>query len=170
MYRNTLLACLSLGIMAVAAPYAGAATTPSLAGSWQLMLISASASGQVANIPGLATFTKDGSVIETDGAELVSTPASTAPTAASPGHGIWQPAPAAGTLYVQYISIVVGPNGELVGRNVTTMDGVKIAKASTGSTTLSGSFTTQLEDPSGNVQKTTMGTVKGVLIPHPALP
>jgi hypothetical protein len=168
MFRKMLFAWMAMGLALAASP-AGAASLPSLTGSWQLTFIPANSPTPLASIPGLATFTKDGSVIETDGTELVPGPDLTIPTAGSPGHGIWQPAPAVGTLYVQYISIVVNPNGSLFGKNVTTLTGVTLVKATTG-TSFSGTYTTQFVSPSGVVGKTTTGKVEGALIPHPALP
>jgi len=170
MFRKTLFATILFGLTALAAqPHRKAGGTPSLAGSWEFTL-TPTASTTPLGIPGLATFTTDGSVIETDGAELSPLSPSTAPnTAASPGHGVWQPAPAAGTLYVRYVSIVVNDVGLLLGTNVTTMTDVTVL-SSTTSSTFAGSYTTQFIDSAGTVGRTTTGTVKGELIPHPKLP
>ena len=172
MLRKALFATMIFALTALAAqPHrkkAGAA--PSLAGSWQFTLMPAASTTPSSPIPGLATFTTDGSVVETDGAELSPVSASTAPnTAASPGHGIWQPAPAAGTLYVRYVSLVVNGAGLLLGANVTTMPDLAVLSATTGST-FAGSYTTQFIDPAGVAGRTTTGTVKGELIAHPKLP
>jgi hypothetical protein len=64
---------------------------------------------------------------------------------------------------------VVNNVGTLMGSNVTSMTDLAVLNATTGST-FSGSYTTQFVDPSGVVGRTTSGTVKGELIPHPKLP
>lgn len=104
MSRRTLLASIVFGLLAIAIqPMSAAVATPSLAGSWQFTLMpTAPPTPPVVTIPGLATFTTNGSVIETDGSEFVPNPASTTSiNAGTPGHGIWQPAPVPGTVYVQ---------------------------------------------------------------------
>src|SRR5262249_25563280 len=71
-----------------------------LAGSWQFTMIPVSPT-TVALVPveALATFTKDGSTVETDSTEVVPATGSAGNTIyATPGHGIWQPAPAVGNL------------------------------------------------------------------------
>jgi hypothetical protein len=75
----------------------------------------------VIQIPGLVTFTTDGSAIETDGSEFVPNPSTTPINARTPGHGIWQTGPTPGSLYVEYISLVLNADGSLSARNVTTM-------------------------------------------------
>jgi hypothetical protein len=172
MQRKTMLVCILGGLFAfvVSAPsQTSDAKSPTLVGSWQLTLTPTSPAGNAA-IPGLATFTSDGSVIETDGAELVGTPPSSGSTPAptSPGHGIWQPAPAVGHFYVEYISVVVNSDGSLVGKNVTTYTGVAI-DGTTKPETFTGSYTTDFVSTSGTT-RVTSGKVEGMLIPHPALP
>src|ERR1700680_4319460 len=100
-------------------------TPPPLAGSWQLTLTPAPPNPVTApTIHALATFTSDGSVIETDSSE-VSPISSWVRTAirATGGHGIWQPAPAFGNLFIQFISLVVNPNGNLHARKTVTISG-----------------------------------------------
>jgi len=148
--------------IALIAPSLLPAASPTLEGSWQLTFIPTTPATPTTQIPGLATFTSDGSVIETDGSELVSSPV------ASPGHGIWQVAPVSTEFYVQYISVVVNTDGSLAGKNVTIFTGVTITTGS-NSTTFNGNYVTDLVNPQGTVQ-TTAGKVHGVLIPHPLLP
>src|SRR5260370_23852153 len=74
--RRKLVACISFGLLLSAIqPLAAQATNPpSLAGSWQLTLIAGgppASSPAVVPGPGLATFTSDGSVVETDATEVV---------------------------------------------------------------------------------------------------
>jgi hypothetical protein len=143
-------------------------TPPPLAGSWQLTLTPARPTppGTPPTIYALATFTTDGSMIETDSSEVA--PVAPAVTAlyATAGHGIWQPAPAFGNLYIQFISLMVNQNGSLYARKTVTMGG---ALDSTGNN-FSGNYSFVLADPNGGVLATGSGTVTGQRIPHPLLP
>src|SRR5438128_5164811 len=112
MRRKLVIACMSFGlVLSAIQPLAAQATNPpSLAGSWQLTLIPASPPGSVppvVPVPGLATFTSDGSVVETDATEVVPMIAAGTAVYGTPGHGIWQPGPAFGTLFIQFISLLV---------------------------------------------------------------
>jgi hypothetical protein len=144
-------------------------TPPPLAGSWQFTLTPAHSNPPTTapTIYALATFTLDGSAIETDSSEVAPmSPAMTTGVHATAGHGIWQPAPAFGNLYIQFISLVVNPNGSLYGRKTVTIGG---ALDSTGNN-FSGSYSYVLTAPSGGVLATGSGTAAGQRIPHPALP
>jgi hypothetical protein len=141
---------------------------PSLAGSWQFTLIS-SGPTEVAVIPiyALATFTSDGSTVETDATEVVPTVDSNGTIIyGTPGHGIWQPGPAVGNLFIQYISLLVNQNQTLHARKTVTITG---ALDSTGNN-FKGHYQFQQVDPAGHVISTGNGTVTGQRIPHPALP
>src|SRR5450432_2833587 len=143
-------------------------TPPPLAGSWQLTLTPAPRNppASAPMIQALATFTSDGSVIETDSSEMAPiAPAVTSGIRATGGHGIWQPAPAFGNLYIQFISLVVNQNGSLYARKTVTITG---ALDSAGNT-FSGSYGYVLADPNGGVLATGSGTVTGQRIPHPLL-
>jgi|SRR5579863_8616635 len=170
MKRKTILACIFSGLILLASPPVAAQPAPSpLVGSWQLTLTPNTPPPAVPTvpIPALATFTLDGSVVETDGSEVVPAMASAGKVAfGTPGHGIWQPAPAIGNLYIQFISLMVNPNASLHAiRNVTIIG----ALDPTG-TIFNGGYTAQLVAPTGHVITTTTGTVAGQKIPHPALP
>lgn len=171
MSSRTLLASVACGLIAIVSqPMSMAAANPSLAGSWQFALTPTTPTPGV-SIPGLATFTADGSVVETDGLEVVPNlgPAEViAATFSTPGHGVWQLLPARTNFYVQYISIVANPDGGLNSYDTTTMT-VGVVSA-TAMTRLSGEYTTVRTDPNGNVMKTVSGTVAGQLIPHPKFP
>ena len=168
MTNRTLLTMTIFGLIALfALPFSVNAAAPSLAGSWQFTLTPTSPTPPVIPIPGLATFTTDGSMIETDGLEIAVKPPSTASaTFNSPGHGIWQLGPSLTFFYVQYFSIVANKNGSLNATNNTTMN---LTPDSTG-TKFTGTYVTELVNPAGMILKTTSGTVAGTLIPHPALP
>jgi len=168
MSRRTLLASIVCGLIAIAVqPMSAVAATPSLAGSWQFTLTpTAPPTPPVIQIPGLATFTTDGSVVETDGSEFVPNPPSATPiNPSTPGHGIWQLANTPVTLYVQYFSLVLNADGSLYARNVTAMFVTLNSKGNR----FTGSYTT--DQLIGGVTKTlSNGTVSGQLIPHVPLP
>lgn len=172
MSRKTLLVSIVCGLMILLSQSSSAvAATPSLAGSWQLTFTpSAPPAPPVVVIPGLATFTGDGSAIEVDGTELAPgvPAASGAPTYGSPGHGIWQLLPSMTGYYISYISLVVNADGSLNSRS-TTVATVGVTTSSNG-TVLSGTYTTTTTGPAGTAPKTTTGKLTGELIPHPPLP
>ena len=144
-------------------------TTPSLAGSWQLTLTPSSPTA-AAPVPihGLATFTSDGSMVETDSSEIVPAIASSSGGSiySTPGHGIWQPGPAAGNLFIQFISLELNRSGALHARKTVTITGVL---DSTGNQ-FSGNYNYQVVDSMGRTAATGTGTVTGQRIPHPLLP
>jgi hypothetical protein len=172
MRAKLVLTCMSFGlILSAIQPLAAQATNhPSLAGSWQLTLIPASPPASepaVAPIPGLATFTSDGSAIETDATEVVPmTSATGTPVYGTPGHGIWQPGPAVGNLFIQFISLLVNHNETLHAKKIVTITG---ALDSTGNH-FSGNYDFELVDPTGHAITRGSGTVTGQKIPHPLLP
>lgn len=143
-----------------------AAQAPSLAGSWQLTLTPESSTEQV--IHALATFTTDGSVIEADSSEIgvISPSVRSGIRPGTPGHGIWQPAPVQGNLYIQFISLIVNPIGTLYGRKTVTLYG---AMDGTGNN-FTGTYSYTVVDPNGVPLGSGSGTVTGQRIPHPALP
>lgn len=170
MRSKTFLASIVCGLIAIALqPMSAAAATPSLAGSWQFILTPTtppSGTPPVVEIPGLATFTTDGSVIETDGSEFVPNPPSAPPANPStPGHGIWQTANTPATLYIEYISLVLNADGSLFARDITTM----FVTPNTSVTQFTGSYTTE-QVIAGSTKIVSTGTVSGQLIPHVALP
>lgn len=168
MRSKMLLASLVSGLIAIVfQPTPAAAATPSLAGSWQFTLTPTTPpTPPTITIPGLATFTTDGSVVETDGSEFVNNPLSPTPLSSStPGHGIWQLANTPTSLYVQYISLVLNPDGSLYAKNVTTMFLVMNSKGNQ----FAGNYTT-VQEMGGNTKTLSSGTVNGVLIPHVPLP
>ncbi|HTQ56633.1 MAG TPA: hypothetical protein VMI94_19335 [Bryobacteraceae bacterium] len=172
MSRKALLAMIVCGLMAVLLqPTSAVAAPPSLAGSWQLTFTPATPpTPPVVAVPGLATFTSDGSVIETDGTQLApGVPASNGvPTYGSPGHGIWQLLPSMTGYYISYVSLSVNADGSLSSRSVTVATVGVVT--STNGTTLSGTYTTTTSGPAGMPPKITTGKLTGQLIPHPPLP
>jgi len=173
MSRRTVFAYIVCGLIAtivqpIVQPMSAAPATPSLAGSWQFTLTPTTPpTPPVVEIAGLATFTTDGSVIETDGSEFVPIPSATTPVArpSTPGHGIWQLANTPITLYVQYFSLVFQADGALYAKYVTTMF---VTLNNTGDL-FTGTYTT--DQVIGNVtKKLSSGTVSGQLMPHVPLP
>src|SRR5689334_6759288 len=109
------------GVLLIGRPLLG--QTNSLAGSWQFTL-TASSPAAGSPISALATFTSDGSMIETDTSEVASLSSSAKTDRVSTaGHGIWQPAPAYGNLYIQFISLIANPDGTLYARKTVTFYG-----------------------------------------------
>jgi hypothetical protein len=172
MFSKTFTASIICGlIVLIAQPKSFAAAKPSLAGSWELTFTpSGPPTPPVVVIPGFATFTTNGSVIETDGSELAPGPASSnsAATYGSPGHGIWQLSPCLCSFYISYISLTVNASGSLNSKAVTVAT-VTAATSTTG-TTFTGQYTTTTTGPAGAPPVTTSGTLTGSLIPHPLLP
>jgi hypothetical protein len=160
----TTISCVLIlcGLIAAFQPICKAAT-PTLVGSWQFTLTPTSPASSV-TIPGLATFTSDGSTIEADGLEV--TPNPSAPnTYSTAGHGIWEVTPSATGFYVQYISIAVNADNSLYAKSVTTMT----VTLDAGGTLFSGDYTINTTTASGSTN-TVSGTVAARIIPHPTLP
>lgn len=145
----------------------GQSAPPSLAGSWEFTLTpNPNSTGSTAVVPGLATFTTDGSVIETDSSEAI--PGQILPdTFATPGHDIWQPSPAFGSLFVQFTSIVVNSDGSLRAKKIYTMT----VKLTANGTQFKGAYNFELVNPTGQHGLASgSGTVTGQLMVHPLLP
>ena len=141
------------------------AQTPTLAGSWQFTL-SPGAGSTDPVVFALATFTTDGSMIETDSSEVSGIAAATRSTRATGGHGIWQPAPVPGNLYLQFISLIINPNGSVYLQKKVTIFG---AMDSSGNN-FSGTYSYTLTNPVGGFVGSGSGTIAGERIPHPLLP
>jgi len=147
-----------------AAASALAATTPPLVGSWEFTVTPATPAATPAaalSLEGLATFTSDGTVIETDTGELV--------ILASPGHGIWQNGPIpppAGYQYVKFTSLIPNANGTLHSKRIVTM----LITVNSAGTQFTGSWEYEVVNPKGTVLSTGSATVTGELMVHPLLP
>src|SRR6267378_7517139 len=121
MREKLLFACMSFGLSlsAVHPVAAQAANLPSLAGSWQLTLTPVSPTASVpVRVAALATFTSDGSVIETDATQVVPMMVEGTAVYGTPGHGIWQPGPAIGNLFIQFISLLLNQNETLHAKKI----------------------------------------------------
>ena len=170
MKLKLVIALFSFGVvLSVIEPLAAQGPTPPpLAGSWQLTLTPARQNPPLTapTIYALATFTSDGSAIETDSSEVAPVSPAVTTLHATGAHGIWQPAPAFGNLYIQFISLVVNQSGNLYARKTVTIGGALDASGNN----FSGSYSYVLADPNGGVLATGSGTVAGQRIPHPLLP
>ncbi len=170
MIRKLLPACM-LGVLACwmlqpADAQTTAVPVPSLVGSWQFTLAPASATA-TATAAGLATFTSDETVIETDTGVIGPAVAAGKITYTSPGHGIWQPGPAAGSdLYIQFINLIANPDGTLHAKRTLTAT----VTLNSNNQKFSGSYSWEIVNASGNVLSKGSGAITGELIPHPALP
>jgi hypothetical protein len=88
-------------------------------------------------------------------------------TYGTPGHGIWQAGPAAGTLFIQFTSLVVNHNGALQSRRIVTITG---AIDGTGNH-FSGNYESHMVSPAGAATgSSTMGSFTADRMVHPALP
>jgi hypothetical protein len=95
-----------------------------LVGSWQLTFTpnNAAVASSIAVVPGLATFTASGSVVETDGTEVIPLRIAATPAVyGTPGHGIWQAGPAIGRFFVQFVSFLVNQNATLHAKRTVTI-------------------------------------------------
>ena len=145
----------------------GQSAPPSLAGSWEFSLIpDRNATGSSVMVPGLATFTTDGSVIETDSSEVIPSQI-LLDTFATPGHGIWQPGPAIGNLFVQFTSLVMNSDGLLRAKKIYTMT----VSLTTNGTQFKGAYNFELVNRTGQYGLASgSGTITGQLMVHPQLP
>ena len=172
MKLKLLLASVFLGMILLASPRLGAQTVtpPSLPGSWQLTFVPVSPTPTTVpavQIPGLATFTADGSLVETDATEVTPEAAATnSATGGTPGHGTWQTGPAAGNFFIQFMSLVVNHTGVLQDRRIVTITGTI---DNTGNR-FTGTYESHLTSPAGHVTGTTMGGFTADRITHPELP
>jgi hypothetical protein len=133
---------------------------PTLVGAWQFTATPDPITHAAApSIEGLATFTSDGTVAETDTMSILGH--------ASPGHGIWQRGPIpGGYLFVRFMSLRPNPNGTLHAKQIVTMF---LTVNSTGDQ-FSGSYDIQTVNANGDTIATSRGIVDGKLIAHPLLP
>jgi len=169
MRGKLLFACMSFGLSlsAIQPAAAQAANRPPLAGSWQLTLTPVGPTASTpAHVATLATFTSDGSVIETDATEVVPMMVEGTAVYGTPGHGIWQPGSAIGNLFIQFVSMLLNQNETLHAKKTVTITG---SLDSTGNH-FRGSYSYELVNPAGVVIATGSGTVTGHRIPHPLLP
>jgi hypothetical protein len=167
MTRKAILVSIFLGLISFAVrPAAAQSNTSQLVGSWQLTLTPNSSTPPAVPMPALATFTPDGSVVETDGSEAAPAMVSMNVVYGTPGHGIWQPAPAIGNLFIQFISLMVNPNASLHARRTVTIMG---ALDATGNN-FKGTYDSHVVDPTGHTIVMSAGAVTGQKIPHPLLP
>jgi hypothetical protein len=83
----------------------------------------------------------------------------------TPGHGIWQPGPVFGMLFVQFTNLFANLNSTLHSKRIVTMT-VKLN--STGDQ-FSGGYSFEIDDPTGH-HTGGSGTVAANLMRHPLLP
>jgi hypothetical protein len=168
MLRKQLAGLFCALMLQAISPVMAQSNIPSLTGSWEFTLTPASSQPPSQAIEGLATFTTDGSMIETDASEVVPVQSSAGGPVVrgTPGHGIWQPSPVFGQLFVRFTSLLVNPNATLRAKRILTMT---LALNSTGDQ-FSGNYSVEIDDSAGHVLSTGSGTVKGQLMPHPLLP
>ena len=82
-------------------------------------------------VAALATFTSDGSVIETNATEVVPMMVERTAVYGTPGHGIWQPGPAISNFFIQFISLLLNQNETLHAKKIVTITGSLDLRATT---------------------------------------
>ena len=168
MKQKLAIACMCswLTLLSIQRLEAQVGNSPTLVGSWQFTFKPNSVA-PAPPFPGLATFTSDGTAIETDATEVIPLMIAVTPAVhGTPGHGIWQPGPTIGSLFVQFVSLIVNRNATLHAKKTVTITG---ELDSTGNN-FSGGYSFELADPEGHVIKAGSGTLTGQKIPHPLLP
>ncbi len=162
MRRYFLFASASLGLILAAANLSAQTNNATLTGSWQLAFSPTSAA--VVAVPavqfgGLATFIAEGTLIETDTSELV-------PAVSTPGHGIWQPGPAVGNFYIQFVSLMPNKTGGVQSKRMVTITGT----LDTTGNVFHGTYSTEIMTPTGQMLSSSAGMVTGQRMVHPLLP
>jgi hypothetical protein len=113
-------------------------------------------------------------VIETDTSETAPMPVSAqldtgrerAAVFGTPGHGIWQPGPAFGSLFIRFTSLFANPDSTLHSKRTVTM---MVRLNSTGDQ-FGGGYSFVVSDPTGHAITTGSGIVSAKLMTHPLLP
>jgi hypothetical protein len=138
----------------------GQTTGRTLVGAWEFTdTLQPTANAAAPSVEGLATFTSDGTVVETDTMSILG--------GISPGLGIWQHGPIpGGYFFVRFVSLRPNPNGTLHTKQTVTM---LLTVNSTGDQ-FSGPYYSQVVDAKGDSISASKGTVEGRLIAHPLLP
>jgi hypothetical protein len=109
-------------------------------------------------VTGLATFTSDKTVIETD--------TNAAALRLTPGHGIWTVGPVVSHWFIRFTNLEPSPNGTLEATRVTTLT---VELNSTGNK-FSGGYSSTLFYATHPLAVTSSGTVTGQLMQIPLLP
>jgi hypothetical protein len=135
-------------------------TGPTLVGAWEFTATPEPTAYTAApSVDGLATFTSDGTVVETDTMSNLGR--------VSPGHGIWQRGPIpGGYFFVRFLNLRPNPNGTLHTKQTVTM----FLTVNSAGDQFSGPYDVQVVNASGDTISTSKGTVNGKLIAHPLLP
>ena len=160
MWSKNLVACLPLIIFAAGNSMVAQTTGPTLVGSWEFTTTpDPGTNAATPSVEGLATFTSDGTVVETDAMSILGR--------VTPGHGIWQRGPIpGGYFFVRFINLRPNPNGTLHSKQTVTM----LLTVNSAGDQFSGPYEIQLVNGSGDTISTSSGRVDGKLIAHPLLP
>jgi hypothetical protein len=87
----------------------------------------------------------------------------------TPGHGIWQPGPVPGVLFIQFISLFTNPDSTLSSKRTVTM----MVKLNSKGDQFGGSYSFVVLEPTEQAIQAIMtgsGTVQAQLMAHPLLP
>jgi hypothetical protein len=160
MPRIILFACVPLLLLVAPSPVMAQTTTPTLVGSWEFTATPETTSyASPHTIEGLATFTSDGTAIETDTTGILGR--------VSPGHGIWQNGPIpGGYFFVRFTSLLPNLNGTLHSKQILTM----FLTLNSTDDEFSGPYDFQIVNAGGDIISNGKGTVAGKLMVHPLLP
>lgn len=149
----------AVAVLGLTAGFKAEANALSPVGSWQLTLTPSTSAASQHPTSGLITFTSDGTVIEEDLSKLAAVPSTS-------GHGIWQPAPVFGKLFVQIITLIGNTDGSLHAKRTLTL----IITLNPTGDRFQGGYELLTQDTTGHVLMSSFGTCSGQLIPHPLLP
>jgi len=146
--------CFSLALGGAMALPAHAQTAP-LLGTWETVLKGSTGPA----IEGLASFIGDGTIIETDGSELIKQTLATG-AKGTPGHGAWKAATTTGQWNVSIFSLIVNADGTLFARRIVAATiGLNAARNQ-----FQGTYQQQIVSAAGSVISTSSGTLSGQLL------
>ena len=131
---------------------------PALVGSWEFTEKPNPSRSAGTPAEGLATFTSDGTAMESDTSETA--------LHLTLGHGIWQPSPAIGNWFIRFTSLAANPDGTLHSKRIVSMT----VELNSMGDQFRGDYSLEVVDPSGRLITTGFGTVAGQLMVHPSLP
>jgi hypothetical protein len=135
-----------------------AQTNSLLTGTWEIVLQSNGSTPGPA-VSGLASFIADGTMVETDGAEIFKQPFGTN-TKGTPGHGAWKAGATSGQWYISFFSLILNPNGTLFARKIIAATvGINPAGSQ-----FQGTYQQQVVNPSGTVLSSSSGSLSGQLL------
>jgi hypothetical protein len=124
-----------------------AARHQTIVGAWTIKFVSPTSPPQFQPIPGVITFTSDGTVLESDGGEVAPTVIPGVPTQyGTAGHGVWK-CGEYGEVTLKLIEVFVFPDDTLSATGTLKFT----LKLNANGDAFAGSGTFKFIDPKGNV-------------------